>query len=142
MDEKNELEIIEAEKVDLTDHLRTIADDLSEIDKSSDDSEQKTEFFRGIKEELEMIISELQEDMEIFHQEMPEKVAAICKDMDKNLQECQELYEKAISNMIKFIDNRDPHLITDTKKILDEAEEKIKKDDLMQEQLETLINLN
>ncbi len=142
MDEKNEVEIVEEEKVDLTEHLRTIADDLLEISKSEDDEEQKTEFFKGIKEELEMVISELQEDMEIFREEMPEKIAAICGEMDKNLQECQELYESAIREMLKFIESGNPELIVEAKKMLKDAEEKIKKDDLMQEQLETLINLN
>lgn len=142
MDEKNKLEIIEEEKVDLTDHLRTIADDLLEVSKSTDDPDQKEEFFRGIKEELEMVIAELQEDMEIFHEEMPDKIAEICRDMEKNLQECQDLYENAINILLKFIENKNPELIADAKKILNDAEEKIKKDDLMQEQLDTMINLN
>lgn len=142
MDENNELEIIEHEKVDLTEHLRIISDDLLAISKSENDPTQKTEFFKGIKEELELVISELQEDMDIFHQDMPEKVAEICKDMDKNLMECQKLYENAIGEMLKFIHSENPDLIVSAKKFLDEAEEKMKKDDLFQEQLDTLINLN
>ena len=129
----------EEQPVSLPVHLKVIAQDLIAVSRHSNDPDQKAEFFKGIRNELELVGEELQMDMETFEEEAPEKIRKIVQDIDKNLLECQNLFLDAIENMLDFTETEDPQLIENANESIGEAEELMKKGDYLQRELEELL---
>jgi hypothetical protein len=101
--------------VGLTAHLRGLAMVLMEISAKEKDDEKKDEYFKIIFDRLEKDAEEIKQMVEgLKLDEMPEKVAMICKDVDEKFMQASNCHMEAVEMLKEYIDTEDSKLVDKT----------------------------
>lgn len=101
--------------VGLTAHLRGLAMVLMEISAKEKDDEKKDEYFKIIFDRLEKDAEEIKQMVEgLKLDEMPEKVAMICRDVDEKFMQASNCHMEAVEMLKEYIDTEDSKLVDKT----------------------------